>query len=119
MRRKVAELFQRGHWRIVFPYSRFTTGANGESLLDHLKTRDPVVVHIVRFPQLTINHAVVFYDATEKGDDIDFKIYDPNDPAEPRHVTYKKSERTFFFAANDYFPGGRIDAYEVYHRWNY
>jgi hypothetical protein len=111
--------FQRGHWRIMLPFRRTQQQRIAEDLLQHAKRGDPVVVHIVRFPQLTINHAVLFFDASEEADQIAFRIYDPNLPAEPRTITYDKQKRTFFFAPNDYFPGGRINAYEIYNQWNY
>jgi hypothetical protein len=110
---------QRGHWRIILPFRRAQQARVAEDLIQHARKGDPVVVHIVRFPQLTINHAVVFFDATDKPDQIAFRIYDPNQPSEPRLITYDKAKRTFFFAPNDYFPGGRVDAYEVYNKWNY
>jgi hypothetical protein len=111
--------FQRGHWRIMLPFRRSQQQRVAEDLLQHAKSGDPVVVHIVRFPQLTINHAVLFFGAQDEPNQIVFKIYDPNLPAEPRTITFDKAKRTFFFAPNDYFPGGRIDAYEVYNKWNY
>jgi len=111
--------FQRGHWRIMLPFRRAQQERVAEDLFQHAKRGDPVVVHIVRFPQLTINHAVLFFDAKDAADQIEFKIYDPNLPAEPRTITYDRQKRTFFFAPNDYFPGGRINAYEIYNQWNY
>jgi len=111
--------FQRGHWRMIFRFSRAEQSAMSQQILSDLKTNEPVVVHIVRFPQLTINHAVVIYDATETTNEIRFTTYDPNHPVEPVTITYDKASRTFTLPANDYFFGGRIDVYEVYHRWNY
>jgi len=111
--------FQRGHWRIMMPFTRSHQQRMAEDLLLHATAGDPVVVHIVRFPQLTINHAVLFFGADNDENQIIFKIYDPNQPADPRMITYDKLKRTFFFAPNDYFPGGRVDAYEIYNKWNY
>ena len=37
----------------------------------------------------------------------------------PDSFTYDRASRTFEFPANDYFPGGRVDAYEVYRGWLY
>jgi len=111
--------FQRGHWRIVFPFSRHEQESMAEQLLAHLKENRLLIVHLVRFPQLTINHALVLFDAKEKEKEIQFITYDPNNPEEPRIVNYDRASRTFSLAANDYFPGGRVDIYEVDHKWNY
>jgi hypothetical protein len=90
-----------------------------EQLLADLKENRPPVVHLVRFPQLTINHAVVLFDATESEKEIRFTAYDPNNPKIPVPLTYNRASRTFEFPANDYYPGGRVDVYEVYLDWRY
>jgi hypothetical protein len=110
---------QRGHWRMLFPFSRANQAEAARRLADELRDNQPRVVHIVRFPQLTINHAVVFFDARAEPDRICFSIYDPNNPAKPREIIYDREKRTCFFAANDYFPGGRVDVYEIYKGWRY
>ena len=111
--------FQRGHWRMLWPFSRRQQAATADQILAHLRTGEPIVVHVVRFPQLTINHAVVIFKAEEAAAQIRFETYDPNRPAAPVWITFDRATRTFDLPANDYFPGGRVDLYEIYHRWNY
>jgi hypothetical protein len=84
-----------------------------------LQLNPPVVVHVLRFPQLSINHAVVIFGASQKEQEIAFQVYDPNDSAQPSVITYDRATRTFLMPSNDYFPGGRVDVYEVYHKWDY
>jgi len=111
--------FQRGHWRIVFPFTRHEQQNMSKQLLEHLAKNQLLIIHVVRFPALTINHALLLFDAKESEKEIQFITYDPNNPEEPRLITYNREQRTFFMAPNDYFPGGRIDVYEVDHKWNY
>jgi len=111
--------FQRGHWRMIFPLSRGQQAAMAQQLLAELERNPPVVVHVLRFPQLTINHALVLFGAFQKEQEITFQVYDPNDPAQPSVMTYDRTTRTFQMPANDYFPGGRVDVYEVYYKWDY
>jgi hypothetical protein len=111
--------FQRGHWRIVFPFSRAHQERTARDLLADLKQNRPPIVHLVRFPQLTINHAVLVFDARETDKNILFSIYDPNQPEVPRTLTYDRASRTFTFASNNYWPGGRLDVYEIFRRWDY
>lgn len=106
--------FQRGHWRMIMPLSRHHQEKMALQLANDLKEDRPPVVHLVRFPQLTINHAVVLFDATEDDKKIRFAVYDPNKPEKPSVLTYDRVRRTFDFPANDYFPGGRVDVYEIY-----
>jgi len=111
--------FQRGHWRMIFPFSRHHQEHVAAQLLAHLREDHLLIVHLVRFPQLTINHAVVIFDAKEHGNEIDFMTYDQNQPEKPVTITYDRAGRTFFLPANNYYPGGRVDAYEIFHRWDY
>jgi len=76
-------------------------------------------VHLIRFPRITINHAVIIFDAKEDPKSIILSIYDPNQPSAPRTLIYDRATRTFNFPANDYFPGGRVDVYEIYKGWLY
>lgn len=110
---------QRGHWRIILPFSRHQQEKMARQLLAAINENRPPVVHLVRFPQLTINHAVVFFAVTETARELTFTAYDPNNPTKPALITYDRASRTFQFPANDYFPGGRVDVYEVYRGWFY
>lgn len=106
---------QRGHWRMVLPFSRRQQRHVADRLLDEVTHNQPAVVHLVRFPSLSINHAVLIFGARKVGDEIEFKTYDPNTPQAPTTIRYRPNEGTFTMATNDYFPGGRIDLYQVYH----
>ena len=111
--------FQRGNWRMVFPFSRASQKKTAGRLLDDLKDNRPPVVHVVRFPQLTVNHAVLVFDAQEAKDKILFSFYDPNQPDCPHTLTFDRASKNFVFPASNYFPGGRVDVYEIYRGWNY
>ena len=111
--------FQRGHWRMTFPFSRNNQAEMAGRLIADLKQNRPPVVHIVRFPQLTINHAMLLFDSNETEKEVRFMAYDPNEPDKPATLTFDRARRTFLLPANDYFPGGRVDAYEIYRSWNY
>lgn len=110
---------QRGHWRMIFPLTRSHQAAEANQLLARLRSGIPPVVHVVRFPALTINHALVIYEAAESADELRFSVYDPNAPAQPVTLTYRHADRRFYLPANEYFIGGRVDVYEIYHQWNY
>ncbi len=111
--------FQRGHWRIIMPFSRANQANCAQRLLTDLKENRPPVVHVVRFPQLTINHALLVFDAKQTDKTIEFSVYDPNKQDSPKILNFDRATRTFTFAGNDYWHGGRVDVYEVYRSWNY
>jgi hypothetical protein len=110
---------QRGHWRMIFPFSRHQQQSVARELLKELKSCHPPIVHLVRFPSLSINHAVLIYNGAESESAIRFSAYDPNQPAEPITLIFDRATNTFNLPANSYFPGGRVDVYEIYHRWDY
>jgi hypothetical protein len=111
--------FQRGNWRILFPFSRHQQQHVAEELTAKLRWESVAVVHLVRFPQLSINHAVLMFDAKESPKEIQFSTYDPNQPDQPVTITFNRSARTFYLAPNNYFPGGRVDVYPIYDRLIY
>ena len=111
--------FQKGHWRMVLPLTRANQSRMTEQLLDSLGRNRPAVIHVVRFPRLTINHSLVVFDAEENKEDIRFSVYDPNHPEKPSTLTFDRATRRFHLPRNPYFIGGRVDVYEIYHAWNY
>jgi hypothetical protein len=108
---------QRGHWRLVFPFSRRHQEDMAGSLVEALNRNRPPVVHLIRFPNLSINHALLLFTCEDDGDVIRFSAYDPNHPEEPVPLIYSRSTRTFTFPVNDYFRGGEVNVYEVYRSW--
>ena len=111
--------FQRGHWRMILPFSRRHQERVAVHLMEELIHNRPAVLHLVRFPALSINHAVLAYDYAEEADRILYQVYDPYSPEKPQTLTFCRSCRSFHFPANDYFVGGIVDVYQIYHRWNY
>jgi hypothetical protein len=111
--------FQRGHWRMIFPLTRAHQDRMAQQLLDSVRRSRPVVIHVVRFPSLAINHSIIVYGATESAEQITFEVYDPNDPTTPSSLSFGRASRRFALPRNGYFTGGRVDVYEIYHAWNY
>lgn len=110
---------QRGHWRMMLPFSRAHQERIARQLMQELAQSHPPVVHLVVFPKLSINHAVLLFAAQDRGHEIEFSVYDPNRPEKPARIVFDRDDKAFHFAANDYFAGGKINVYEIYHTWNY
>jgi hypothetical protein len=111
--------FQRGHWRMIWPFSRRHQQNTAGQLVAGVKQNHPAVVHVVRFPSLRINHAVLLFDAVETEKEIRFAAYDPNSPEKPATLTFDRATREFSLPTNFYFPGGRVDVYRIYYNWRY
>jgi hypothetical protein len=108
--------FQLGHWRMIFPFSRREREAMANRFVTGIQENRPPIVHVLRFPDLRINHAVVLYGIEETEAEIRFAAYDPNTPEHPSELRFDKRERIFEFPMNKDFPGGQVEAYEVYRR---
>ena len=111
--------FQCGHWRMVFPFTRGSQERAARALLEKVQANDAPIVHLVRFPRLTINHAVVIFEAAESADEIQFSTYDPNNRHVPELLVFNKGTRRFQFPRTSYFIGGRVDVYEIFRGWCY
>jgi len=104
----------RGDWRIVAPALPAEQARTAEALYRKVRAGTPAIIRVFRFPVMTINHAVLLYDAAERDGDLEFTAYDPNDVAGPIVVRFDRPAGTFLFPPRDYFDGGPIKVYEIY-----
>lgn len=111
--------FQRGHWRMMFGFTDGHQEREAKKLAASIRANRPPVVHIVKFPQLTINHALLLFGVEETDREIRFATYDPYEPNVPQTLTFDRASREFSFPRNPYFIGGHVDIYEIYRAWNY
>lgn len=106
--------FLRSHWRMVFPVSRRHQAKMAKQLVASFPIRLAPIVHLVRFPQLTINHGIVLTDLEENPTGLRFLAYDPNVTVHPAELHYDRATRTFTFPRNKYWAGGRVDVIEIF-----
>lgn len=106
---------QLGNWRMILPFPRGWQQETAERLLAEIHANWPPIIHVVTFPIITINHAVLLYDAHETDQSIKFSVYDPNHPEAAGELIYDRASRTFIFPATNYFEDGPVNVYEVYH----
>ena len=106
--------FLRSHWRMIFRvYGRFQQKM-AEKLKRSLARRGVSLVHLFRFPRITINHGIVLYRFIETEQEIEFTAYDPNIPEHPVKLIYEKKRRVFTFAPNIYWGGGVLSVMEIF-----
>lgn len=106
--------FQRGHWRMLFPFWPAQQVRVAERLVSDLADGRPRVLHLVRFPQLSINHAVLVHGVRPMAGGWEFSVADPNDPDQAQRLLFDAERREFRWPRVPYFPGGKVHAYEVY-----
>jgi hypothetical protein len=107
----------RSHWRMIFPISRRNQAITAARLQKTLANAGTAVVHLVRFPSLTINHGVLLFGSRPVDGGIEFDVYDPNAPQKPTRLIYHAATRTFSFPANAYWSGRELNVIEIYRNW--
>lgn len=111
--------FLRSHWRMVFPISRAHQARILSELQANIENGGSPIVHLVTFPQLTINHGILLFGKSRGEDAITFEGYDPNIPERPVKLNYAISNRTFQMPATHYWGGGPLNVIHVYQGWFY
>ena len=110
---------QCGNWRMILPFTRAQQQRTAERMAKWLQSGRPQVAHVVRFPQLTINHALLVYGSVKSDAGRTYLAYDPNDNSGPIELVFDKATRAFSMAPNEYFAGGVVNVYPAYHGWCY
>lgn len=107
--------FQRGNWRMILPFTRSGQARTAAALARSLAEGGVPIVHVVDFPALRLNHALLLYQhrPEESGEPV-FAAYDPNEPDQPLELRFDPVRQSFVFPRTRYFPGGRVNVYEVY-----
>jgi hypothetical protein len=106
--------FQRGHWRMLFPFSRASQAREAARLVAAVRADTAPVLHVFTIPQLTVNHAIVLFDVSETAAEFRFRAYDPNAPDDVLEPVFNRERREFWLPPTAYFIGGWVRAYEVY-----
>jgi hypothetical protein len=109
----------RSHWRMILPVSRRHQERMAGQLVRSLAGRRATIVHLFRFPALSINHGIVLYDIAEMVAGLRFAAYDPNQPGQPTELEYHHADRTFYSPRNHYWAGGPVQVVETYCSWLY
>lgn len=111
--------FLRSHWRMIFRVSGRFQEIMAEKLKRSVRNRSLALVHLFRFPHITINHGIALYDFVETDEKIEFEACDPNLPEHPVKLVYEKPRRRFTFAPNIYWGGGELSVMEIFTDWPY
>jgi hypothetical protein len=107
----------RSHWRMVLPISRHHQQITADRLVARVAQNTAPIIHLVKFPALTINHGMVLIDVSSRGNTHEFTAYDPNNPSKPIRLTFDGSRQTFHLPSNSYWPGGDLNVIEIFRHW--
>jgi len=102
-----------GNWRIVFPVPRCGQECMANWLRNEIEHGRIQTVYITRMKP--INHCLVAYHFAEQpSGDIVFEVYDANQPGKLVHLTYRRSDRSFYFDKTWYYRGGLVSVMRLY-----
>ena len=107
----------RSHWRMVLPLPRKHQTRTALSLARALAQHESPIIHLVKFPSLTINHGMIVFAVTPTAAGFDFATYDPNQPQAPTILTFHQSTGAFTLPANAYWAGGELKVIEIFRSW--
>jgi hypothetical protein len=107
----------RSHWRMVLPISKEHQARTAASLTTALKQNRSPIIHLVKFPALTINHGMILFAVATSPETIKFQAYDPNHPPAPVELTFECRTGTFSLPPNAYWAGGGLKVIEIYRSW--
>ncbi len=78
-------------------------------------SRSPIpLVHLFRFPKISINHGIVLTDFRETAREVEFEAYDPNIPGHPVKLFYDREQQWFHFPRTHYWAGGPLQVIEIF-----
>jgi hypothetical protein len=109
--------FLRSHWRVAVLFTRAHQSRTAGALAAALQQNRLPILHLVKFPAMSINHCIVLFAATETGRGWEFESYDPNNAKEPERLTFDRSSQTFFLEPNACWPGGALNVSHIYRSW--
>ena len=102
-----------GNWRIVFPVPRSSQARMAHWLQNELDNGRIRAVYVTRCKPL--NHCLVAYHYDQMPDgDLVFFVYDVNQPKKIVHLTYRASDRSFYYDRTWYYKGGLVSAMTLY-----
>lgn len=105
---------QRGNWRMIFPFTPAHQDATARELAAEVRAGRVPIVHVLRYPRLTINHMVLLFAVDDDENEVRFQVYDPNTADAPIVLRYDRAGRVFRYPRTPYFGGGPVKVYEVY-----
>jgi len=104
------------NWRVVFPMPRWQQERVARETLAELAEGRSVQFLVTNFPTWELNHTVVAYAyGVDAAGNIDFTVYDPNDPREPGHLVFDRAERRFEASRLYDTHPGPIRAFRMYY----
>lgn len=106
--------FRPGNYPIILPPFSSQQEKLHNWLQESLAQGHPVLVWLINFPSLSINHAVLVFKSEANDRCITYHAYDPNLTNRPQTLQYDPEKKEFSYNKTFYFRGGRVKARPIY-----
>jgi hypothetical protein len=88
------------NWRMTFPSPPGQQERVARRTMAEIRAGRPVQLFITDFPRIALNHSVLAFDYRAAGpEEVDFIVYDPNDPGAPGVIRFDRRDERFRPAA--------------------
>jgi len=105
------------NWRVTFA----VTGSHQETVareaIDELSGGRLVQLLVTNWPRPELNHTVVAYAYREVGGDVEFDVWDPNDPSAPGVLRFQRGPQRFWATRIYDTDPGPVRAFRMYYSW--
>ncbi len=83
------------NWRVTFPLTPEHQAGVAQEIMQELTAGRLVQLLVTNWPKPELNHTVVAYQFQDAPDEIQFTVWDPNDPSTPNRLTFDRQRRRF------------------------
>ena len=104
------------NWRVVLPPWAWHQERLADLTVQEIRARRPVQFLVTNFPTWELNHTVLAYSFhLAPAGDVEFLVYDPNDPYRPGIIRFDRATRRFVATRLFDTEVGNIRAYRMYY----
>jgi hypothetical protein len=101
------------NWRVTLPVTGGHQEGVAAEILAELREGRPVQMLITNWPVPEVNHAVVAYEYHLREAEVEFTVYDPNDPARAGLISFQRDARQFWATRLFHTRPGKLRAFRM------
>jgi hypothetical protein len=105
------------NWRVVMPVTAAHQAEVARQIVEELRRGRLVQLLVTNLPRWELNHTLVAYAARPAGADVEFVVWDPNDPTTPGRVTFHADRGRFWATAVHDTAPGPIRVFRMNYSW--
>lgn len=105
------------NWRVVMPVTRRHQAQVAQEIVAELRQGRLVQLLVTNLPKWELNHTLVAYAARVEGADLEFVVWDPNDPSAPGRLTFQGGRGRFWATALHDTEPGPIRVFRMNYSW--